>query len=444
MKKRFLRFLSLVMVIVTMMSFFAVDTAAAKTNDELGTPEVSISLLTTPAIKLSWSEVDGADMYYVYRRDTSKGSLKLYAKTEKLYYKDTDVKEYGKYYYKVKAVTLNQSGKVTKRSAYSSMVTKTVINLKAPKITAKTVSDSEINLSWNAVDGADRYYIYMSTSKNGTYKSLGYVTKKSYTVSKLESFTTYYFKIKSAKVINGKVYKSDYSSVKSTRTEGKNGEFIVDFEKITNEEVGYPTGTPLVCLAMMMRNYGIDVMPKDLFEHVFIREPYKGENGKWYVDAYINGVYIGNPTHKEFVLGSPCIYGTLISTFEDYCEANKINNVVGNPFLGYYDNFEGVKQYINKGHVIACAIEENHKPITVEVMYKDATSKISGYSSETYFSSSTKYMLLCGYTSTEYIFYDPSDDTFKKYKADNDLFAGFVAIWYKDDFFKERMKLFGY
>lgn len=428
MKKRFLRYLSLVMVIVTMMSLFAIDTAAAKTNDELGTPKVSISLLTTPAIKLSWSEVDGADMYYVYRRDTSKGSLKLYAKTEKLYYKDTAVKEYGKYYYKVKAVSLNSKGKVTKRSAYSPMVTQAVVNLKAPKVTAKTVSDSKINLSWNAVDGADRYYIYMSTSKNGSYKSLGYVTKKSYTVSKLEGLTTYYFKIKSAKVINGKVYKSDYSTVKSTRTNGKNGEFIVEFDKITNKQYNMPNGSAMTTLAMLINYYGkeynISTTPDELVKY-FNCTDVKVVNGVERIERYSYGTFAGDPYSSKSCPGIDG-WGEIMAWSRFTKDVDVEEKIIGNAFIGYWDNFSGMKEYLNKGKISICLIEPSSNPKNITLKFKDDMSS-TGYSVD-YYTKTRKYVILCGYTDTDYIFYDPATGKYESYLATNKIIAHFIPI----------------
>ena len=49
---------------------------------------------------------------------------------------------------------------------------------------------------WGAVDGAGKYYVYRSTSKNGTYEYIGYTAKTNYTDSKAVAGTTYYYKVK--------------------------------------------------------------------------------------------------------------------------------------------------------------------------------------------------------------------------------------------------------
>ena len=54
---------------------------------------------------------------------------------------------------------------------------------------------------WSAVDGANRYYVYRSTTKDGTYSFLGSTAKLNYTDSKADAGTTYYYKVK-AGIVN--------------------------------------------------------------------------------------------------------------------------------------------------------------------------------------------------------------------------------------------------
>ena len=76
------------------------------------------------------------------------------------------------------------------------------------KIAAPTVKPSYVGASgkpyiyWGAVDGANRYYVYRSTTKDGTYSFLGSTAKLNYTDSKADAGTTYYYKVK-AGIVNG-------------------------------------------------------------------------------------------------------------------------------------------------------------------------------------------------------------------------------------------------
>ena len=76
------------------------------------------------------------------------------------------------------------------------------------KPAAPTVKPSYVGASgkpyiyWSAVDGANRYYVYRSTTKDGTYSFLGSTAKLNYTDSKADAGTTYYYKVK-AGIVNG-------------------------------------------------------------------------------------------------------------------------------------------------------------------------------------------------------------------------------------------------
>jgi hypothetical protein len=50
-------------------------------------------------------------------------------------------------------------------------------------------------LQWKSVSQASIYYIYRSTTENGTYKKVGSTTKLTYTDKKQKAKTTYYYKI---------------------------------------------------------------------------------------------------------------------------------------------------------------------------------------------------------------------------------------------------------
>ena len=76
------------------------------------------------------------------------------------------------------------------------------------KPAAPTVKPSYVGASgkpyiyWGAVDGANRYYVYRSTTKDGTYSFLGSTANLNYTDSKADAGTTYYYKVK-AGIVNG-------------------------------------------------------------------------------------------------------------------------------------------------------------------------------------------------------------------------------------------------
>lgn len=69
--------------------------------------------------------------------------------------------------------------------------------LRAPTVrTTNRASDGKVILTWNKVASSARYYVYYSTSRSGSYKSLGYTTGNSVAVNGLTPGRTYYFKVR--------------------------------------------------------------------------------------------------------------------------------------------------------------------------------------------------------------------------------------------------------
>lgn len=134
-----------------------------------------------------------------------------------------------------KVATVTNAGVVTAKAPGKATITVTakdgtgkkatcVITVKAPdktKITSvKSEAKKQVTLTWNEVENADGYVIYMSTSKKGNYKAVATINKKTtttYTVKKLKSKQKCYFKVVSfVKAGDSKVYSND-SAVKSVK-----------------------------------------------------------------------------------------------------------------------------------------------------------------------------------------------------------------------------------
>lgn len=62
-------------------------------------------------------------------------------------------------------------------------------------IRSKTISSSEIDLTWTAVTGATSYNVYRSTAVDGTYNKIRNVLIPEFTDNTVTSSTTYYYKI---------------------------------------------------------------------------------------------------------------------------------------------------------------------------------------------------------------------------------------------------------
>lgn len=101
------------------------------------------------------------------------------------------------------------NGIVIEAEAASSKPTK-------PDSVKVTLSDEgKAKVTWKKVSGADGYEIYTSGTKNGKYKRLSRIkdgSKQSLSKSGLSPVVTYYFKMRSFKVVDGKRVYSSYTS----------------------------------------------------------------------------------------------------------------------------------------------------------------------------------------------------------------------------------------
>ena len=184
------------------------DVCGEKDPNYIAAPTLKITT-SSGKPKISWNAVDGATKYYIYRSTDGK-TYKKYTSTTKTSYTNTKATIGTKYYYKVTAV--NAGGT---ESDYSNI--KSIKCVPATPTVSISRSGGKAKLSWKAVDGATKYYIYRSTDGK-TYKYYTYTTKLNYTDSKSASGTKYYYKVKAVTVVNGTNVGSAYSTAKSIMT----------------------------------------------------------------------------------------------------------------------------------------------------------------------------------------------------------------------------------
>ena len=99
--------------------------------------------------------------------------------------------------------------KSSANSAFSTVVTG-ICHCARPTVKI-TTSAGKPRLTWNAVAGASKYYIYRSTEANGTFEYLYTTSNLFYTNSSAKAGTTYYYKVKAVSKV-----KSSANSVFST------------------------------------------------------------------------------------------------------------------------------------------------------------------------------------------------------------------------------------
>lgn len=430
MKKGLIRIIAMLIVVAVLITALNLTTFAA---EPLKKPEVSVSTSAiesttsgisryNPTIKLSWKKVDGANSYYIYRRDTQKGKLELIADTSKLYYKDKGLELDKTYYYKVIAYKITD-GKVKAKSDSSSLVKMAVTYIDAPCLDVVSKTDNSITVDATITPGATRYYYYYSTSETGGYKCAGYTESDSYTYTNLKSSTTYYFKVRAAKEIDGKVYKSQYSQAIMRRTKESGGEYIVDFKKVPNGKE-LPSGSAITCLTMLFNHYGIDVDKMEMLKYVKYSDEFYYKDGElWGPD--IDNYFIGDPTKEKNKYGVILRGGYLHKIVANYMRENEITTIEDD-FTFMYLYPDCVKDALSQGDIILTSITSTAVP-SDKLIWKTTGYGGDEYTIET--PKDAKYVILCGYTDNEeYVFYDPQIDSYGKIPTNEATLCSCIKI----------------
>ena len=181
-------------------------------KESIVSPVVKATYMGTsgkPYIK--WNAVANASQYKVYRSTSKNGTYTLLGTTTATHYTDNKAGSGYTYYYKVRAISKVKS---TANSVFSVPVAG-ICHCAKPTVKI-TTSAGKPKLTWNAVAGASKYYIYRSTEANGTFEHLYSTKNLFYTNKSAVAGTTYYYKVKAVSKVKSSA-NSAFSTVVSIR-----------------------------------------------------------------------------------------------------------------------------------------------------------------------------------------------------------------------------------
>ena len=181
---------------------------------------------STESVRLCWNEVNGAHGYQIWRMDADgtwrvaktigdKGSVLTSDMGDVTAYTNTGLTAGETYTYKMRAFTILSDG----RKIYGtySDVYSVAVQPATPSVTVATPKAGRVQITWDAVNGAEGYQIWMADSANGQYQIVKTVTdgNNAYTKSDLASGKTYYFKMRAYATADNGMSFSAYSDMKS-------------------------------------------------------------------------------------------------------------------------------------------------------------------------------------------------------------------------------------
>lgn len=161
------------------------------TVEKLDAPVLTATnIASSGKIKLSWTKVEGAVKYEVYRATSQNGAYSLLIATKNTSINNTSTTAGKTYYYKVKAISEDPAA----NSDYSAVKIRTC-DLPRPTTTAGVNTKGQPKLTWKAVDGAVSYKVYRATTENGSYKLMKTTTNTTYVNTSITTYETYFYKV---------------------------------------------------------------------------------------------------------------------------------------------------------------------------------------------------------------------------------------------------------
>ena len=178
---------------------------------QLATPVITGATAVSNGVRVTWNAVSGAEKYWVCRRTSSTGWTGV-ATVTGTSYTDTTVTRGNAYIYTIRCAT--SDGRLP-LSGYDE-TGKTVVygELATPVITGASAVSNGIKVTWNAVSGAEKYWVCRRTSSTG-WTGVATVTGTSYTDTTVTRGNAYIYTIRCA-TSDGRLPLSGYDETGKT------------------------------------------------------------------------------------------------------------------------------------------------------------------------------------------------------------------------------------
>ncbi len=173
---------------------------------------------TTNKIKIKWAAIPRSTKYEIYRVNSDTGVSTKIKTTTDLNYIDKNITSGQGYIYKVRGVKV--ANKTLRYSEFATVTTAANVT-KVKGVKVKSLMRRGL-FTWDEVSGADGYVINKQNNK-GKYTYYGTTKNNSFLTNKLKENTTYKFKIKAYKTVNGKKVYGKTKKVKVNIVDGAYG-----------------------------------------------------------------------------------------------------------------------------------------------------------------------------------------------------------------------------
>lgn len=183
-------------------------------------PTVTVPSYTATSVTLSWTAIDNAEKYQVYKYNTETSKYERVKTTTELTYTDSTLSAGDFPKYKVRAYYADDDGEKV-YSSYSSVFEATVTPETPTGLSLVSKSDSSVKIKWTAVD-CTKYQVYRYDAISGSYSKIATTASTTYTDKTVDSGTAYKYKIRAITTTSSRTfYSASYSSALSVTTTGE-------------------------------------------------------------------------------------------------------------------------------------------------------------------------------------------------------------------------------
>ncbi|MGI5907152.1 MAG: InlB B-repeat-containing protein [Christensenellales bacterium] len=178
-------------------------------------PVAKAASVSYNGIRISWNAVRGASGYEVCRTSKSGATVYARARTTSRSYTSTGRRTGLTYTFKVRAYRMVNGKRVYGR--YSSLVKAKPLPAR-PVAKAAPISKKSIRVSWNAVRGASGYEVCRTSKSGATVYGRIFTRSRSYVNTGRRTGTTYYYKVRAYRKVDGKRVCGRFSAVVKAKT----------------------------------------------------------------------------------------------------------------------------------------------------------------------------------------------------------------------------------
>ncbi|MBO4927586.1 MAG: hypothetical protein J5379_04980 [Clostridiales bacterium] len=162
-------------------------------------------------MRLNWTEVNGAQVYEIYRATSAAGPYTYVKATTGTSTSDTGLVAGTRYYYMVRAKS-TVNGEVS----YSKYAGAVSVALATPTLESAAYGVGKgVTLKWTKASGADRYNVYKYNTKSGKYEYVTSVLGGTLMYTDPVGKKGDYYKVRAYKRVGGVVYYGGWSNAKA-------------------------------------------------------------------------------------------------------------------------------------------------------------------------------------------------------------------------------------